>query len=77
ISFEDPGCGISKENLEQIFDPYFSTKVRGSDKGQGLGLSVSYSIIDKHNGLITVESKPGTGSTFCVYLQAAFAKEYD
>ncbi|MCP3901433.1 MAG: PAS domain S-box protein, partial [Desulfobacteraceae bacterium] len=47
ISFEDPGCGISKENLEQIFDPYFSTKVRGSDKGQGLGLSVSYSIIDK------------------------------
>jgi len=69
ITFEDQGCGILKENLDQIFDPYFSTKIIGTEKGQGLGLAVSYSIIEKHNGLITVESEPDMGSTFCVYLQ--------
>ena len=77
ISFKDHGCGIAKNNLEQIFDPYFSTKERGSDKGQGLGLAASYSIIEKHKGLITVESEPGTGSIFTVYLKAALAKETD
>ncbi len=77
ISFEDQGNGISIKNLRQIFDPYFSTKVSESDKGQGLGLAVSYSIIKKHNGLITVKSESGTGSTFCVYLPAVFAKKHD
>ncbi|MBU0463082.1 MAG: response regulator, partial [Proteobacteria bacterium] len=77
ISFKDHGCGISKENLEKIFDPYFSTKDMGADKGQGLGLTVSYSIIKKHGGLINVESEPGTGSTFSVYLLALSAKEPD
>ncbi len=77
ISFEDQGCGISKENLEKIFDPYFSTKDMGVDKGQGLGLTVSYSIIQKHGGLITVESELQTGSTFSVYLPAFLVKEPD
>jgi PAS domain S-box-containing protein len=77
ISFEDQGCGISKENLEKIFDPYFSTKDMGADKGQGLGLTVSHSIIQKHGGLITVESEPQIGSTFSVYLPAFLVKEPD
>ncbi len=68
ISFEDQGCGISKESLGKIFDPYFSTKNMGIDKGQGLGLTISYSIIKKHGGLITVESELNTGSTFSIYL---------
>ena len=77
ISFEDQGCGILKENLENIFDPYFSTKDMGVDKGQGLGLTVSYSIIKKHGGLITVESEQEIGSTFSVYLPAISVKETD
>ena len=77
ISFEDHGCGISKENLEKIYDPYFSTKDMGTDKGQGLGLTICYSIIQKHGGLIHVESEPGTGSTFSIYLPAFLVKEPD
>ncbi|MCK5837356.1 MAG: PAS domain S-box protein, partial [Desulfobacula sp.] len=77
ISFKDQGWGISNENLEKIFDPYFSTKDMGTNKGQGLGLTVSYSIIQKHGGLITVESEPKTGSTFSVYLPALSVKEPD
>ncbi|MCP4551376.1 MAG: PAS domain S-box protein [Bacteroidetes bacterium] len=77
ISFTDQGCGILKENFERIFDPYFSTKEMGIDKGQGLGLTVSYSIVQKHGGLINVKSELGTGSTFSIYLQAFLAKEPD
>jgi len=75
IFFEDQGYGISKENMGKIFDPYFSTKDMGADKGQGLGLTISYSIIEKHGGLITVESELRKGSTVSVYLPAASAKE--
>ncbi len=71
ISFIDHGIGIPPENIAKIFDPYFSTKTRGADKGMGLGLSISYSIINKHNGCITVTSKPGYGSTFSIYLPSA------
>ena len=77
ISFEDQGRGISKENMEKIFDPYFSTKDMGIDKGQGLGLTISYSIIKKHGGLITVESEQEIGSTFSVYLPAISVKKPD
>jgi PAS domain S-box-containing protein len=77
ISFKDHGCGISKKNLEKIFDPYFSTKDRGVDKGQGLGLAVSYSIVQKHGGLITLESEMETGSTFSVFLPGLSVKEPD
>ncbi|MBI1824125.1 MAG: response regulator [Nitrospirae bacterium] len=66
ISIQDQGTGISKENLSKIFDPYFTTKTKGS----GLGLSVSHSIIRRHQGAITVESNPGSGSTFVIYLPA-------
>ncbi len=68
ITFKDQGYGIFRENLTKIFDPYFSTKEMGAVKGQGLGLTISYSIIKKHEGLITVESEPGQGSIVSVYL---------
>ena len=70
VSIEDSGVGIPEENLSKIFDPYFSTKERGSQKGMGLGLSICHSIINRHEGLITVDSKVGVGTTFHFYLPA-------
>jgi len=66
IAISDTGCGISKKNMEKIFEPFFTTKEEG--KGVGLGLSVVYGIIARHNGTISVESEPGKGSTFTVRL---------
>ncbi len=66
ITVQDEGCGIPKEFLPKIFDPYFTTK----EKGSGLGLAVCFSIVRKHGGFITVESKPGKGTTFRIYLPA-------
>ena len=71
ISIEDRGSGISEGNLSKIFDPYFTTKVMDSEKGKGLGLTVSYSIIKKHDGLISFESRVSEGTTFYIYLPAA------
>ncbi len=62
----DDGCGIDPEHLNRIFDPFFSTKPVG--EGTGLGLSVSYGIVQDHNGRIEVESRPGKGSKFTVEL---------
>lgn len=70
ISIEDSGCGISEENLPKLFDPYFTTKDVGSEKGQGLGLSICYSIIKAHGGLLSVESRTGLGTTVHIYLSA-------
>jgi len=67
ITFCDQGCGIPEENLQKIFQPYFSTKERGAVKGMGLGLALCQSIVEKHGGHIRVESKPGAGSTFSLY----------
>ena len=66
ITVEDHGVGISKKHLGRIFDPYFTTK----QKGTGLGLATVYSIIKNHDGYITVESEPGVGTTFHIYLPA-------
>ncbi|MCE5194224.1 MAG: CHASE domain-containing protein [Nitrospiraceae bacterium] len=71
ISISDSGVGIPEKNLSRIFDPYFTTKEMGSQKGMGLGLAVCYSIIKNHGGLITFESKYGAGSTFHLYLPAS------
>ena len=68
ISIIDQGVGIAQENLGKVFDPYFSTKPRGTDKGMGLGLTICYSIIQKHEGHIHISSKPGEGTTVQVYL---------
>ncbi len=70
ISIRDHGVGISEEHLPQIFDPYFSTKERGLEKGMGLGLTTTYSIINRHDGHITVESEVGVGTTSSNYLPA-------
>jgi CheY-like chemotaxis protein len=68
ILIQDEGVGIPEENLSKIFDPYFTTKDMGSQKGVGLGLAICYSIIKKHNGYILVDSVPGKGTTFQIYL---------
>lgn len=70
ISIEDHGTGIPEEVLGKIFEPYFSTKEMGKQKGMGLGLSISHSIIKKHGGDIQVASKEGEGTTFFIYLPA-------
>ncbi len=67
ISITDEGIGIPNGHLQRIFEPYFTTK----QKGSGLGLATSYSIVKNHEGLITVESELGTGTTFHVYLPAS------
>ncbi|MDR3405554.1 MAG: PAS domain S-box protein [Chthoniobacter sp.] len=67
ISLQDQGIGIPEEYLKKIFDPYFTTKPKGS----GLGLATAYSIVKNHHGLIAVDSKPGEGSTFTVCLPAS------
>jgi len=66
ISIKDQGVGIPEEYLTKIFDPYFTTK----QKGSGLGLSTTYSIIKNHQGYITLESKTREGTTFYIYLPA-------
>jgi two-component system NtrC family sensor kinase len=65
ISVRDTGCGIPPHHLDRIFEPFFSTKGR---KGTGLGLAVAWSIVEKHNGRIEVESEEGKGTTFRVLL---------
>jgi PAS domain S-box-containing protein len=67
ISIKDFGIGIPKEILPRIFDPFYTTKT----KGHGLGLTTSYSIINRHGGCIDVESEPDNGSTFYIYLPAS------
>ncbi|MBP9020096.1 MAG: PAS domain S-box protein [Syntrophobacterales bacterium] len=71
VSFQDEGCGIAKENIAKIFDPYFTTKAAKGEKGIGLGLAVSYSIVKNHKGLITVESELGRETTLHVFLPAS------
>ena len=70
ISIRDEGIGIPEENMSKIFDPYFTTKGMGSQKGVGLGLAICYSIVRNHNGYILVDSVPGKGTTFQIYLPA-------
>jgi PAS domain S-box-containing protein len=67
VLFEDNGVGIPRGHLTKIFDPYFTTKQRGS----GLGLATTYSIMQKHGGRISVESVIGVGTTFILFLPAA------
>ena len=74
ISFSDHGKGIPQKNLDKIFNPYFSTKKIGNKKGTGLGLSICHSIIRKHGGNMTVESKFRRGTTFHIYLPSGNGK---
>ena len=70
IAVADHGTGIPADRLDKIFDPFFSTK----QKGTGLGLATSFSIARQHGGHLSVESEPGTGSTFYLYLPASLQK---
>ena len=64
IDIEDNGCGVSKEQLNSIFQPFFTTK----ESGTGLGLAISRQIIEAHHGSISIESTPGQGSVFHIFL---------
>jgi PAS domain S-box-containing protein len=70
LSFADAGPGISAAIIERIFDPFFTTKAEGS----GVGLTAAYAILKKHDGHIEVESQPGSGATFHVWLPAVVAQ---
>jgi len=67
ITIRDSGIGINEQNLARIFDPYFTTK----QKGSGLGLATSYSIIKNHGGMIEVKSEVNRGTTFTIYIPAS------
>lgn len=68
ILISDTGCGIDKNDMDKIFDPFFSTK---GQKGTGLGLSVIWGIVDNHRGKITVDSEVGKGTMFRIHLPEA------
>jgi two-component system NtrC family sensor kinase len=73
VKISDTGCGIPEENLNRIFDPFFTTKA--DKKGTGLGLAVSYGIIDRHRGRIEVQSEVGRGTTFTIQLPVEVSEE--
>jgi signal transduction histidine kinase len=69
VRVSDTGSGIAPENVHRIYDPFFTTKTapkEGQTRGTGLGLSVTYGIIQEHAGKIRVESHPGSGTTFAL-----------
>ena len=65
VEVRDTGIGIAEDNLEHIFDPFFTS---GKEEGSGLGLAVSHQIVEEHGGFLTVESKVGQGTGFFVHL---------
>ncbi len=73
VKFSDTGCGIPEENLSRIFDPFFTTKAE--KKGTGLGLAVSYGIIERHRGRIEAQSEVGRGTTFTIHLPLDASEE--
>jgi hypothetical protein len=73
IDFRDTGVGIAPENIARIYDPFFTTKEVG--QGTGLGLALSYGIIQEHNGRIFVESRPGEGAHFTIKLPTVYARQ--
>jgi signal transduction histidine kinase len=68
VELADTGAGINREDLSKIFEPFYTTKETG--RGSGLGLSICYGIVQQHHGRIVVDSQPGRGSTFRVFIPA-------
>lgn len=75
IEVSDNGCGMSHEVLPKIFDPFFSTKEKGTAKGTGLGLSITYNIVKNTGGSIQVTSEEGKGSRFSILLPVSRTRE--
>lgn len=75
LTVADGGCGIPKDVLPKIFDPFFTTKEIG--KGSGLGLSIVYGIVRQHGGTIQVDSTPGSGTVFTIFLPASAAPMHE
>jgi iron only hydrogenase large subunit-like protein/nitrogen-specific signal transduction histidine kinase len=73
MEVQDTGCGISAENMPKLFTPFFTTKKEV--KGVGLGLAVSYGIIQRHSGKISVTSNEGEGTTFSIHLPVKYAEK--
>jgi len=73
VEFTDTGHGITEEDLDRIFSPFFTTKEVGH--GTGLGLAISYGIVQEHKGTITVESEEGCGATFTICLPVSSEQE--
>jgi signal transduction histidine kinase len=73
LEIQDNGLGISAENMRKLFTPFFTTKKEV--KGVGLGLAISYGIIQRHRGKITVKSKEGEGTTFSLCLPVKYAEK--
>jgi signal transduction histidine kinase len=64
VTIKDDGCGIPKQDLDRIFEPFFTRKAQGT----GLGLSISYGIVEKLGGRISVDSEVGRGTVFTIVL---------
>ncbi|MGQ9796501.1 ATP-binding protein [Desulfosoma sp.] len=70
LEIQDEGCGIPPDIQDRVFDPYFSTKQRGTQKGMGMGLAVAWGIVQSHGGHIAVTSREGAGTTVTIHLPA-------
>jgi len=70
LTVKDNGCGMTEDQVSHMFDPFFTTKIPGEmgSGGIGLGLSVTYSIIEQHGGAVRVDSEVGTGTSIEIYL---------
>ncbi len=76
LTISDNGCGMAPEVLERIYDPFFTTKAPG--EGSGLGLSIVHGIIKSHDGIIKVDSKPGQGTSFSIFIpKVAYGKVHE
>ena len=75
VVLEDSGCGIAEENIDRVFDPYFTTKEKDAQKGMGLGLTICYSIIKKHRGRILLDSEVGKGTVVTLFFPVETREE--
>lgn len=73
LTISDTGCGIPSEDMDRVFEPFFTSKRSGEDSGTGLGLAIVMGVVKEHEGYIDVASRVGVGTTFTIYLPAGAA----